>query len=232
MLEEVAVEAGDAAGAAPFLRRRLRQGREEARTVLETLKQMLIASPQEKGLKLAAAEASIVLDDPAGGWTFLQDLLLADTAPDTTALHMLVLCGGASAGAYASVVSTLGSRAYPWISQPQVSFALGEAAARAGRFREAIALIRRAASACPDAASVAKEAIRSFGRSARLESGEDRAVLAEALLEAGDQATALEVLRGTASLPSDIAARLISRLTSALRADQRNVGLSAALAEI
>jgi len=232
LLEEVAIEAGDAAGAVPFLRRRLRQGKDEARRVLDTLRTMLIASPGEKGLKLAAAEASVALEDPEGGWAFLKDMLSAQSQPDQDTLHMMVLCAGASEASYAAAEAFLASPGLPWAGKAEVSFALGEAAARVGRFRDAIALIRKAAAACPDAAEVCKEAIRSFGRSTRVEGGENRAVLAEALLEAGDQPAALEVLRGTKSMPSDVAARLIARLNAALRADPRNLSLSGALAEV
>jgi len=232
LLEEVCVEAGDAQGAVPFLRRRLRESPDQAAEVLARLRPMMVSAPADRELKLAAAETCLVLKDSSSAWTYLRDLADAAKPPESAFLHLLVLCAGDSAELHRKISSHLTATAPKWAGHPEVAFALAESAGRAGQLREAVDRYRSVARTCPEAASVCSAAISSLGRSARGAGGEECAALAEALLDAGDVAAATEALRGVGTLPAAGAARLADRFSAALRSDPKNIALSTGLAGV
>lgn len=237
MLEEVCVASDDASSAAPFLRRRLRQGPDAARDVTTRLRSLIAAHPEDMSLRLAAAEAAAVCGDDAAVWETLTEIASSGAAPEPPLLRLLVIAAGSSRELYARAQSWMESRAPKWASYPDVNFAMGEAAARAGDLKNAVGRFRAAAGACPEAAPVCQQAIRALravvpdagDQSASSEAG---AVLAEALLDGGDVAAAVEALRRAGQLPPAHAARLMERLTAALRQDPSSLELRTALAEI
>ncbi|HEY3174597.1 MAG TPA: tetratricopeptide repeat protein [Candidatus Polarisedimenticolia bacterium] len=233
LMEQVCIEAGDLQEAVPFLRRRLRRGGADAREALDRVRQMLLATPADPSLRRAAAEACLVLEDPAGAWGYLQDLIQGQGPAGPELLHLLVLCAGSSAELFRRILSHTSSLPPRWMKQPEVVFALAESAGRAGLFREAVQAYRQAELLLPEGAPICHEAIRVLGARAReMGSVQDAAILAEALLDAGDVEAATETLRGAEEIPAAIASRLAGKLTEALRRDPGNLALSAGLAGV
>ncbi|HKY33763.1 MAG TPA: tetratricopeptide repeat protein, partial [Candidatus Polarisedimenticolia bacterium] len=232
LLEEVCIASGDPRSAVPFLRRRLRGGREAAVEVMSLLRPMLAAAPADDGLKLAAAEAALAGGDPEASWGFLQDLIKPEAQPDPGLLHMLVLCAGSSAQRLRDVESFVLSRAPGWAASPDLTFALAEGAGRAGLLREAVRGFKAAAAAAPETAPVCRDAMRALGRTAAAADPGERAAVAEALVDSGDLGAALEILRGVVSMPPAAGSTLAARLSEALRKDPRNLDLAGCLAQV
>ncbi len=239
MLEELGLESGDLRAAVPLLRRRLRRGAEAATEALARLRPMLTAHPEDRAPKLAASEAALAAEDPATAWSFLQDLIDPEGPADPEVLRLIVLAAGSSPDLYRRALATIAARAPQWRQCVEAEFALAEAAGRAGQFRDAVEGFRRAAAACPEAAAVCHDAVRTLARAAATapaeetgEKGALSAVLAEALLDAGDAGAAADTLRAAGAVPPAAAARLSKRLTEALRADRGNLTLRAALVEV
>src|SRR5678815_1880039 len=164
LLEEVCVESGDLKGAVPFLRHRLRLGPEQARDVLTRLKPMIMTSPDDETLQLAAAEASLQANDPVTAWGHLVGLLEKSKPADPAILRLVVLCAGASADLFRKVASHISSRLPRWSEQPEVIFGLGEAAGRAGELTEAVERFRKAVALAPETSEVAHAAIRALAK--------------------------------------------------------------------
>lgn len=232
MLEEVAIEAGDARLGVPFLRRRIRIGPEEAVAALGRIQAMLTSSPSDEGLRRAAVEGCLAGGDAPAAWEHLRALIPAGRAIEASHLRLLVLCAGSSIEIYRKAKSLLSGGPASGPSRPETIFAFAEAAGRAGLYREAIEGFRAAGEAAPAGIEICREAVRSLGRDVRIERGEDRAAIAEALLEAGDVPTAAAALEDINEIPRDLAARLTDRLAGALRQDPSHVALRTALTRV
>ena len=233
LLEEVCVESGDIKGAVPFLRRRLRHSPEAARDVAARLKPMLMSAPGDDGLRLAAAEAHAMAGEAATAWGYLQDLIEPTKPAETAHLRLLVVCAGASPEMFRKVTTFFAARAARWSEQPEVVFALAEAAGRASEIREAVTRFRKAAAAAPEATAICHESIRNLARQDhKTRGGEELAALAEALLDVGDLAAATECLRGAGAMPPAVAGRLVERFSAALKSDPKNIALSTGLAGV
>ena len=230
LLEEVCTESGDAAAAVPFLRKRMREHPESAGAVLEQIRQLSMAAPEDPALWLAMTEAQLTAGDTAGAWNRLA-MLLERGVVDRQTMHLFVLIAGSSAALFHQA-STFVSSMGPQLSEiPEVVFALGESAGRAGLLREAIDRFRAAATACPPAASNCMKAIRDLGHGSA-KNDDDRAALAEALVEAREMEGVNEVLVKLERLTPGAAARLIARLDAALVTDPSDLRLSEALARV
>jgi tetratricopeptide (TPR) repeat protein len=243
MIEDVSIETGDPRAAVPFLRRRLRRGPDEAADVVSRLRPMILATPNDPGFKLAAAEASLASGDSVGAWSFVQDLIDPARPAETSLLRLVVLCVGDSPEMLRKVFSFITARTPSWIGQPEVIFAAGEAAGRAGEIGEALDRFRAAAAGSPEAASVCHAAIRRLWESFKQmrarggprshdQEAQICALLAEALLDAGDPAVAAETIRAAGNLTAPASARLADKLARALKSDPTNLGLRGALAEV
>lgn len=242
MIEQASLAAGAPESSVPFLRRRLRRGPLEARDVMERLKPMLERSPEDESVKLTAAEASIATGDPEGAWTYLKEIIDPSKPADPMLLRLIVLCAGASRGSFLAVSEFIG-RLPKWKDQPEVAFALAESAGRAGQVVEAVEGFRAMAQTIPATAAVCQAAIRGMWKMLKeartpgaprniSDRGEICAVLADALLEAGDYTSVIETLRAAVSLPAPVSVRLVTRFTEALRRQPKNPELRAALAEV
>ncbi|MGH9868421.1 MAG: tetratricopeptide repeat protein [Candidatus Polarisedimenticolia bacterium] len=232
LLEDVCVESGDARGAVPFLRRRLRESPATAADMLERLRALRMSNPGDRQLSLASAEACLAIGDHQAAWGFLQDLIQDQGTPEPELLHLLVLAAGASADLCRTASAAISSKAPSWMARPEIIFALAEAAGRAGMLREAVSGYRSAASAAPEASSVCRDAVRALTQQSASAPAEERAALAEALAGIDDLPAAIEVLRGIRELPSAAASRLIARLHEALKRDARNLDLIACVAQV
>ncbi len=242
MLEELSIEARDVRSGIPFLRRRLRRGPIEARGVMESLTPMLASCPDDAAARMAAAEATFAMGDPSKAWEYLEGLIDPSHPPEAALLHLIVMCGGSSRDMWDAVSSFIGERSQ-WKDLPEVTFALAEAAGRAGVVPEALEGFRNVAEKCPDSASVCHAAVRGLWK--RLKSGVGAgphdgslvgeqvcAFLAEALVLAGDYTAAVETLRAAESLPSRSAGRLVDLFTEAIKRQTGNLTLRAGLAEV
>jgi len=230
LLEEVSTEAGDAGSAIPFLRKRLREHPQSAGAVLERLRQISMNAPEDPAIWLAMAEAHVTSRDWPGAWNRLA-MLLERGVVDRYTLHLFVLTAGSSTDLFrqaAVFVKTLG----PEVSEiPEVVFALGESAGRAGLLREAIDRYREAAAACPPAAAVCMKAIRDLGQ-AGARNDDDRSALAEALIDSRDLEGVNEILSSIEGLTPAAASRLIARIETALKTSPSDLRLSEALARV
>ncbi len=232
LLEECCTEGGDVDAAVPFLRRRLREQPETAAAVLDRLRTLSLTAPEHRGVKTAIVEACLATGDPQGAWDQISTLVTSETGPDRATLHLLVLAAGDSEQVFRNAADFI-ERCGPEISGlPEVIFALAEAASRLGLLGEAVARFGRAASVCPEAAALCHEAIRDLAKSPVVTDDEDRAILAEALVDTGDVEGVSHVLAATTTLTPVAASRLIRKLESALRAEPADGVLSDALARV
>jgi len=229
LLESLAPASGNPLLAAAFLRRRIRQGKEEAARVCEEVMPLVQADPRDPELRLALAEALAASGEMAAAWSSARPLVDGTMGPDPTLLHLLVLIGGTSIDLCRAISETFRTMAPALAGAPEGQFALGEMAARCGDTPSALEAFRTAASFSPAAAAEVIAAVRSMGSGGML--GEAAVSLGEALLDAGDFAGAASILSSAGELPPS-ASKLIARLEEGLRTSPESVDLRVALASV
>lgn len=230
LLEEVCTDSGEIAAAIPFLRKRLREHPESASAVLDRLRQLSMSAPDNPTIWLAMTEAHLTAGDFSGAWNRLA-MLLERGVIDRQTMHLFVLAAGSSPDLFNQANRFVNSMGPKIAGIPEIVFALAESAGRAGLLREAIDRFRAAAAACPPAAPICLKAIRDLGH-ASAKTDDDRAALAEALVEARDMEGVNEVLSRLESLSPAAASRLIGRIEAVLKNDPADLWLSEALARV
>ncbi|HXI04392.1 MAG TPA: tetratricopeptide repeat protein, partial [Candidatus Saccharimonadales bacterium] len=227
LLEKVSPHLNDPHLAVLFMRRRLREGPESARGVVEPIAQLLAKTPHDPLVRMAAIEARAASGDMVRAWEDLQPLLDGTTGPDPALLHLVVLVGGSSPELGREVAGGFRSMAPALAETPEGQFCLGEMAARAGDLPAALEAFRVAASFSPETAREAVNAARDL--CGDLRSGEAAVSLADLFLDVGDYGGAASLLGSMEGL-GVAAGPLVEKIEAAYRQDPDRADLRLALA--
>ncbi|MFQ5700779.1 MAG: tetratricopeptide repeat protein, partial [Acidobacteriota bacterium] len=228
LLEELCTQGSDPRGAVPFLRERLRQDPAMAGEIRDRFRALSLAVPDDPAVRLGMAEASYLAGDAVGAWSLIEPLVKTSRSADGALLHLFVLCAGFSPEMFAKAKEFVASRGPDLAARPEMVFAMAEAAAVAGRIRDALDNYQKVMADSPEAASICHAAMESLGTTA-LADEKNLAAVAEALLMAGQCDKANKLLRTTVSLSGPSVTGLIGRLEEARRTDSTDLATAEAL---